>query len=582
MELQLLRRALFGFSVLALTASACASREGIPPTESTPVSTTGAVTATTAAPRSVYGGTLVVGVADGGAPRTLNPLLESPDAAVLDMLAPALFAQAYDVEPSSGARVPDVFVAVPSIEDGTIVDNGDGTLDVTVEIVDGASWADGAPITGADLEFTYELATNPDLPIRPDVARLYGSVTSGSTRARGRSLTFRMDAGTDPADLFSIIVPRHAVETSDFGRDWTDRVWVSGGPFVLGDWQPGRFVELKRNEGYWKVTRAEGAPLPFLDRLVVRFYEPGESLDPRLVDGFERGEVAVAVFNGAESRRTEFAPAEADGAAVDVMPNGQWEHLNFQFGPGNRNGTSQNGSAAFRRAVAHAIDRPFLARQRGTEVVDSILEQFVPGLGDSPFAVYDLDPEAVTAAVGDDAPRIVLTVPEQDADTVALAGDLVTMLLDAGFEAELQLEDSSLFFGPTLDGGSWDVSAWRFGAGSGLGDAVRFFDFYDPAGLPPVGVNFFRWGTLDSGVGDGATGRYREIVSALDAAVDPEAIAELLIEAEQILADETVLLPLIVAGEAGVAHWPGAVTGVDLNPVQGILWNVDVWRVPTE
>ena len=566
----------------AVWLTACVGAQGVSPTTSAPAPTTTSQPATettgvtNSAPSSVYGGTLVVGVADGGAPRSLNPFLEGADSRVLDMLIPALFAQGYDIDPETDTRVPDAFVAVPSIEAGTVVDNGDGTIDVTVEIVDGARWADGAPITGNDLEFTYRLATDPALPIRADVAGIYSAIVPGSPRADGRTLTFRMSAAGDPTELFSAIVPRHAVETFDFATEWTDRLWVSGGPFVLNDWQPGQFVELTRNENYWRVTQAESAPLPFIDRIVVRFYEPGDSIDPRLIDAFERGEVDVAVFDRAETRGFEF---ETAAALVQTAPTGEWEHLNFQFGPANRNGDSHNASATFRRAVAHAIDREALAESRGTSVVHSILDQFVPGLGDQPFSVYDFDLDAVSGVVGDEPPML-LTVPGNDPATVTLGGVLVTMLREAGFEAELQLEDTSLFFGATLDDGSWDVSTWRFGAGSGLGAAIDFLQFFDPDGLPVVGVNYFRWGTVDSAVSNDQTRRYRQIIDALDQASDPEIIRDLLVEAEAILADQVVILPLILSGNSGIAYWPEAVAGVRINPVQGPLWNVDTWRVP--
>jgi len=552
------------FPVVAITAalwlSACTGAQGVGPATSLLAPTTSSLPTTEptegtgSVPSSAYGGTLVVGIADGGAPRSLNPFLEGSDTRVLDMLIPALFAQGYDIDPETGSRIADAFVAVPSIEAGTVVENGDGTIDVTVEVVDGARWADGTPITGHDLP--------------------------GSPRVDGRSLTFRMSASGDPTDLFSAIVPRHAVEAFDFAREWTDRLWVSGGPFVLSDWQPGQFVELSRNENYWKVTQAESAPLPFVDRIVIRFYEPGDSIDPRLVDAFTRGEVDVAVFDRAESRAADFESARADGASLETAPSGEWEHLNFQFGPANRNIDSRNASTTFRRAVAHAIDRDVLAAARGTAVANSILHRFVPNLGGQPFSVYDFDLGAVSDLIGDSEPPMLLTVPGDDPATVALGGTLVTMLREAGFDAELQLEDASLFFGATLDNGSWDVSAWRFGTGSGLGAAVDFLRFFDPDGLPLVGANFFRWGTVDSGISNNQTRRYRQIIDALDQTSDPEVERALLVEAESILADQAVILPLILAGELGIAHWPEAVTGVRINPVQGPLWNVDTWRVP--
>lgn len=572
-------------AAVALVASACAGADGVRPAveSTTTTSTEGAASTSSTEPLpSIYGGTVVVGLADGGAPRTLNPFLEGPDAAVLDLIGPAMFAQGFDRDPSSGDRLPDAFVAVPSLEAGTLVDNGNGTVDVTLEIVDGAQWADGVPITADDLAFTYQLAVDPQQPIRNDLAALYSAIVPGSVAPDGNVLRFRMETGTDPADLFSIIVPRHEVEGSEFAVEWDDRMWVAGGPFVLTDFQPGQFVELRRNPQYWKVTAAEGAALPFLDRVIIRFYEPSDGIDARLVDAFDRAEVTVAVFGEAERRAEVFDSAVASGAELLTAPSGAWEHLNFQFGPANRNAASANASLSFRRAVAHAIDREALSEQRGTPVVDSILQRFVPDLGEMPFAQYPYDPAESERLLAGTNPPVVLTVPGDDPRALALGGDIVVMLRDAGFEAELQLEDADLFFGSTLDNGSWDVAAWRFGARTGLNGATDFIRFYDPDGLPFVGDNFFRWGTVDSRVSNNATARYRQIVDALDRAIDPTEIQSLLIEAESILADEAVLLPLVLSDDEGIGYWPALVEGVAINPAQGPLWNVDTWRVPTE
>jgi ABC-type transport system substrate-binding protein len=583
-----------GAVVWSLMASACAGSAGVAPvgTDAGTIApdTTTSVVATQAPYRSAYGGTVVVGVADGGAPRGLNPFIEGPDSAVLDLIAPAVFAQGYDTDPVTGERLPDALAALPSLESGTLIDNGDGTVTVTVTVVAGAQWADGTPMTGADLEFTLSVATNPALPIRADIVAQYAAVVPGSTRVDGQSLTLRMRAGSDPGALFEFIIPRHDVEATDFAADWNDVLWTSGGPFVVGDWEPGQFVELVRNDNYWKVTAAEGAPLPFLDRVVVRFFEPGEDLDARLVDGFERGDLDVVVFDRAEQRAGALGDAVVAGATVESVPTGAWDHLNFQFGPANRNEVSLNARREMRQAVAYAIDRDALAYERGTVRVDSVLAQYLPGIATAAFERYEADPEKVRSLLYDievatgrdmfagDGPPVIVTLAADVASTVALGGDIVVMLREVGIGAQLQLEGSELFFGSTLDNGSWDVSAWTVGAGTGLGAAMDFIRVYDPDGLPFVGDNYFRWGTLDSTVSDAATSRYREIVDELDQTVDPVAITALLVEAEQILADEAVMLPLVVAHLAGTGYWPTAVTGVASNPHQGVLWNVDVWR----
>ena len=58
---------------------------------------------------------IVIGIETLGGPRTLNPLLDGPDVAVLDLIAPAVFATACDVDPESRELVADVLLALPTV-----------------------------------------------------------------------------------------------------------------------------------------------------------------------------------------------------------------------------------------------------------------------------------------------------------------------------------------------------------------------------------------------------------------------------------------------------------------------------------
>lgn len=570
----------------AVIFTACATSAGIQP----------GITATTAAPDPVttvtttastpYGGTVVVGVGIGGSPRSLNPLLDGPDTAVLDLIAPSVLAVGYRVDPSTFELIPHVLEAIPSLENGGVVDNGDGTIAVSVTVSEDARWAGGPPITAADLEFTWRLIVDPTLPIRPELVRRYSSIDAASVVAAGRTLSFTMAATPNYELLFDVIVPRHDVEGSDFVGDWNDTLWSAGGPFEFGSWQPGQYLELVRNEDYWQVGE-RGEPLPYLDRLIFRFYEANADPDPRLVDAFGTGDVDVVVFGeGAEA-----AVFGADATAVvEVAPGLLWDHLNFQFGPGNRNAESLNRHVEFRRAIAHAIDRNRLALEVGGVPVSSALQAYGTSITGSPWAVYDYDVEEVRGLLftleneigrdlfAGDGPRVVLTVASDGERSIELGGALVTMLRTAGFDAELQLEDSALFFGSTVDNGTWDLATWRFTGGSGLGAGVEFVRMFDPDGLPFVGANYYRWGTIDSTVTGEAVDRYRDVLFRLRSTIDPAEVAALLIEAESILADQVVLIPLLSSGDSGIARRE-ALSGPTVNPIQGAMWNVDEWRL---
>ena len=534
----------------------------------------------------------MVGVGDYGAPRTLNPFLDGPDTAILDLIAPAVFATGYDIDPETRQPVPDVLERIPTLANGGLSVNTNGTMDVTVRITPGAAWADGMPISAADLAFTVEKVMDPALPIRSDLRARYDKIVPGSVRASGSELTFRMDIDPGVDLLFGLILPAHVVDGSDFVNDWNETLWVSGGPFMLESYQPGQYLALERNESYWKVDAATGARLPYFDRLVFRFFEPGESADPRLLRAFQAQELDVAVMAFPRGTVDDYMDLERDGARVVSAPGLAWEQINFQFGPGNRNDESLNQYVRYRRAVAHAIDHAVLADERGAYPLLSVLRVYLPDLSEDPWAEYGYDPDETAGLlfslgedIGEDlfagdGPRLVITTSSDSTATVTMAGEIVVMLNEAGIGAELQLEDSALFFGQTLDNGTWDVAAWKFQGSPGRSGAVAFVEMFDPEGLPFVGSNFFRWGTVDSLVSDESTARYAEIVDEIRDTIDPMEIDRLLIEAESLLASQVVLIPLMVHEQSGAVIWSNRVTGVTANPAQTELWDVEMWRPP--
>ncbi len=576
--------------VVAIVAAGCATSTGVRPesvTTTTIAATTTLPDTTTTTEPSPYGGTVVIGVGEGSSPRTLNPFLEGPDLAVLDLICPAVCARGWIADPATGDAVPVVLEEMPSLRNGLVVDNGDGTIEVSVAVRDGAVWADGVAIGGDDLAFTVSVATDPRYPIRSDVADLYAMVVPGSVRPSARGVTLRMQASTAYQRLFGVILPSHDVAGSDFVADWNDTMWVSGGPFLLDEFVPGQLVSLARNPQYWERS-SQGHLLPYLDRLIFRFYEPGAEADPRVLDTFTVGDLDLVTIASAQEQATPYR--DLGGVQVETAPGHVWEFLSFQFGPGNRNPLSQNRFLDLRRAVAHAIDRDALAVARGTAPVTSILGRFGLGEGPGPWSQYAYDLDEVAARLDALSEQIELdpfagsgldvsvTVPADSAASVATAGRVVTMLREAGLDAELQLEEADLFFGATFDNGSWDVASWGLLGAPGTAAAASLMTAFDPDGLPFVGTNYFRWGTIDSVVSGESIERYRTLADELRGEIDPSAAETLMVEMEQILADEVVIIPLIVRDDVGAAWWADRVAGPRLNVYSGIAWNVASWR----
>lgn len=172
------------------------------------------------------------------------------------------------------------------------------------------------------------------------------------------------------------------------------------------------------------------------------------------------------------------------------------------------------------------------------------------------------------------------------------------MLGEVGIEVELQLEDSQLFFGETLSRGTWDMGLWAWVGQPGWLGIVELHDVFDPDAPPPDGSNFYRWGTPAAGgtmemfagsspdvdvtqgpslVIDEHTARFAELVDAMNATVDEAELARLVAEAESILADQVIVIPLYSRLVVS-AHWGDEIAGVTMNPSQpGHTWNIEQW-----
>ncbi len=582
--------------------------------------TTAAVTTTVTAPETTTttrsrsgpgpGGEVIVG--DDQEPPTLNPYVPGGDNFIVAKVAQAHLTGVWDIDGATLELIPEVVVELPTVANGGVTVNDDGTMTVRYRVRDEAEWADGTPISGADIAFTYEMIHEHDVDVHNAP---YDLVAPGSVVADGKTVELTLRQPTILYEgLFQWIVPRHDVAGSDFLRDWNDRAWVAGGPFVFEEWVRGSHISLVRNENYWKVDPVTGDRLPYLDRLVVRFIP-------------ETGNLHRA-FAGRELQAYDPPPAldyirmgldlVPEGAVVVVQPSPIFEHLNFQFGENNPNPDSQNARLAYRRAVAHAIDREALIDEVYAGLIEplgSYLDVFTPALSTRAWDRYPYDPARardLVAAVCAELERDCQAEPLQAVFSTTgnadlrprIAMELEEMLAEVGIDLRVDLQDSSLYFGETLDRGAWDLGLWAWVGAPGLGPAVAFLDLVDPDAPPPDGSNYYRWGTpavsgtetrpggmtgpgernpdydLDQGpslVRDEHTARLAELRDFMAATIDHGELIALIREAEQILADQMVFLPL--ASRLGPAAWWGDQLGgyVPNQSQASNLWNVEHW-----
>jgi ABC-type transport system substrate-binding protein len=574
----------------------------IPPTTTSTVATTTTslpeeTTTTLALPTEPgRGGTITValdwdlfsttyGPGDEAHPPTLNPLLADVGGHDFGHL---VVPGAYRVDAVTGELTPWTVEDIPSLANGGLVMNGDGTVAITYRVRDEAVWEDGTPITGEDLATTYRVyAAQGMLDDSP-----YELIDPDSITTDGKTFTARL-VHPDPRyeTLFEWIVP-HNVDPASFADDWNDHLWLSGGPFRLVSYQPTTqpsenepsVIVLERNPNYWEVDPATGLALPYLDGIDLLAYTQGPA-DPSqtVAYGLRNRTIDLAMGSLFHPKVNAWTLGDAPEFTVAVEWDTLFEVMGFQMTDARFevNPDSLNQYLLYRQAVLSAIDRGAVGAATDELPMVSILDTAIPGLSDDPWSRYD-DPGQAAALLADlgaeigrdfgaDPPHAVYVISSGE-ETIDIGNAVVDQLETAGWDAEVSYEGD--YFGTVLPQGLMDLTAIRtfaLPAMSGLLDTLAFFD---PLRQDP----FLDW----SSVGEAAR-RYHQVIAAADGELDRGRLSDLLREAEQILADQAVIYPLVRRQPHLRAYWPDRVQGFDPNPQQDWeTWNAASWWSPAQ
>jgi peptide/nickel transport system substrate-binding protein len=554
-------------------------------------------TTTTAAPTGKpYGGEVIIGADQE--PPTLNTFAPGGDNFIVSIIGQTYWVGVQDIDGYTLELVPDVVTELPSVENGGITVNADGTETIKYTIRDEAVWSDGSPISGDDFMFTYDTIMDPNLPISKTI---YEDIIPESIVVGPKTFEYTLTAPTVQAEfLFGVVLPKADVEGSDFINDYNDKMWMSGGPFEFEQWNKGDFLSVTRNPNYWKTDPETGQQLPFLDRVIFRFIPETASL----INAFKAREVDTINPPPAIETIEDLQTLEPEGAKVEVLSGPIWEHMWFNFGANNRNPGTYNAHLNYRKAVAYAIDKnkivdDILAGQ--VEPMSSYIDAFAPTLSQHSWDQYDYNVDTAKQYLADlcaedgvdcvaNPPKAIFSTTSNNDARQKLSELFATMLPDAGIEYEAQLEDSSLFFGETLDFGTADLGEFAWVGTPGFAGLIGIHDVWDPEQPPPLGQNSYRWGTPEvtgqdpagfnqpaGSVQDENTARFAELRDLMNSTVDEAQLTEYLHEAENILADQVVFIPLYQRLDPG-AVWADTIGGYKHNPSQaGDTWNIEEW-----
>lgn len=274
---------------------------------------------------------------------------------------------------------------------------------------EGLKWSDGEPLTADDVAFTYnDIYFNEAIPTTIIDGLRIGE--SGSLPTV-RKLDDRRVEFTTPEPFAPLlrntgtaILPAHALRESIISKDSEGKprflaIWgtdaapttiIVNGPYRIASYVSSERVVFQRNPYYWRKD-SQGNSMPYIERFI---WQIVESTDTALLQFRSRGLDALGVSPATfsllkrEEKRGDFTIYNGGPAAGTTF-------IAFNLNKGQRNGrplvdpikSRWFNTVAFRKAVAHAIDR------------QKMINNIFRGLGElqnSPISVqspYYLSPE---------------------------------------------------------------------------------------------------------------------------------------------------------------------------------------------
>ncbi len=324
-------------------------------------------------------------------------------------------------------------------------------------------WSDGEPLTSDDINFTWEVISNP--ASGAVVATGFDLIESIETPdAQTAIITYSQPTLAYLSQWTYGLLPRHATGAPEEMMTWDwNRQPVTAGPYVVSEWNSGDSIVMDRNPNYY----LEGQP--YIDRLIFKVV-PDTGAQIAMM---AQGEGTVQLWPGEE--RAVYN-AQVEGQATLAETPGQWIMTMFfnlsQPFDGDPSAQPPHpilGDLRVRQAIAHAIDYEL--------ITTSINPETIPTAGAIPYGwygcaqerIYPFDIDKANAlldeagwVMGSDGIRVAQGA-EYAADgtrmTIQLNGytnfqplvkleeALAEMLKQVGIEATIQNDDFSIIFG---------------------------------------------------------------------------------------------------------------------------------------
>jgi peptide/nickel transport system substrate-binding protein len=532
-----------------------------------------------AAPR---GGAITVG---SDYPECLNPITGCAAATatwwtVLDHV----LAHAMVLDERGNWVASPLLTQAPSLANGGLTEN---PFTLTYRLNPKATWADGAPITSADFDFTWRAIMNTESSY---TTVSYDQIESIDITDPGTVAIRFKDVFADWPDLFGgpfggilekAAFPRFANDPKpNLVKEMLHSIPFSGGPWVLKSFGPGGAV-LGRNDSYY-------GPVPHLDQ--VTFIARYDSELTRKVQSLLAGDIAAAQIYTSDlgvlpqlSGKPDVRAVGGDGFNYEAL----W--FNVESAPLD--------DAKVREALMYAIDRQSVVETQvkpinpNAQVLNCgfiALAHLGPWCQTRPFEQFIYDPIKAKQILESDGydcssppcrrsgERLVVdfTTVTTNPRRAATMDLLRSKALEAGVEVRVVLYEAGTLFGVTGPHGGFTVS--EFSRSGSIPDPSVTANLACES--IPTKANGFTGGNWGRWCNREAT----DLMHQSDRELDPARRLDLMNRIYQLEANDFIGLPLYVVPQ--ITAWrtdevDGPIDAFSSSP-NGPFWNIGDWHLP--
>jgi glutathione transport system substrate-binding protein len=451
---------------------------------------------------------------------------------------------------------------------------------VTYTIRKDANWSDGKPVTAQDYIFTLQTIMNKEWDSKPTgggIVSRTGFDQISKSKANGtKNVTFTFKQPyADWKDLFSLILPQHALAGEDFSKVFINDINnpktgqpISDGPFMFGTWNHGSDFTLTKNPKFYGKKAS-------LDKIVSRFLTNSNSEIQAV-----RGSEVDAIYPQPQLPLADLKTVP--GLTVQSHLGPIYEHIDIQVGP------KGNPLAKFpwvRQALMMSIDRASLVK-----AVFSTLNPSLQPLGNvvylnsmpayvDHFKTWNYNPSKAKQLIEshgckkDNDGIYACSGTKLSFQFESTAGNQLRVLAFSAIQQQLKgngievvnnFKPSNIYFGQDLPNGNYDLAMFAWSGG------------IDPA--PNTSI----W-SCPAGVGtQNYTGYCNKAIDAAfvkgNAELNPKKRIGFYNRVDALLARDLPTIPLYQKPTFLVYH--NYVKGMTDNTTQaGPMWNAEYWSI---